>query len=252
MNVVQYTWHRQSRTEYTAAALTAQLCHWLVVMGLSPDTLDRCTAVVADEVRHAAICHAMYLHVGGTQDQVSIVPESLWHADDPQAPVPWRAVSAVAGLACEESVALPVFKTRVRNATDPLALETVEAILRDEARHRAFAWDVLDELAELLGHEPVRAWVRPRIAWWLRIYLTAELRDDEPVYSAEELGFGLIDRREHWALMRACVEEVVIPRFQQRGLLEASIDGDALKTELISVGGRLVPPWAPGVARPVS
>jgi hypothetical protein len=244
MNVVQRTWLRQSRTEYTAAALTAQLVHWMVAMGLSPDLLRRGAQVIADEVDHAAICHALYLHAGGPPRQAAIQQQHLQHQDDPQAPMHLRAISAAAGLACEESVALPVFRLRVRNATEPKALETVTTILRDEATHRAFAWDLLDELRGHLGLDLVRAWVRPRIAWWLRIYLTAELTDDEPVYTADELGWGLIDRREHWTSMRQTVETQVIPRFQRLDLLEPHVTGDDLIPELVRRDGRLVPPWS--------
>ncbi len=243
MNVVQYTWWRQSRTEYMAAALTSQMTHWMIAVGLSPSMLKRATQVVADEVDHAAICHALYLHVGGDAEQVEIKQSMLVHADDPDAPINLRTISAAAGLACEESVALTVFRARLRNATDPLARETVATILRDEATHRAFAWDLLDELVDRLGHDTVHTWARPRIAWWLRIYLMARLRPEEPTFTPEQLAFGLIDRREHWTMMRETVEDTVIPRFIERGLLAAGTTGDELESELVVRNDKVVAPW---------
>jgi len=235
MNVVQYTWHRQSRTEYMAAALTSQMLHWLITLGLNPDLLVRGARVVRDEIRHAAICHELYLHVGGEAKQMPVKPSQLWHSDDPKAPVHLRAITAAGELACEESVALSVFRARLENATDPMAREVCEVILRDEATHRAYAWSVLEALIALQGLDAVRDWARPRIAWWLRIYLTAKLRPNEPEYSPEQLGFGLIDRRSHWTMMRATVEEDVIPRFQSLGLLESSVTGSDLERELAAM-----------------
>lgn len=245
MNVAQYTWHRQARTEYMAAALTAQACHWMLRCGLSPDTLTRSTRVVADEVRHSAQCHELYLLAGGDPAPLPIADAQLSHADDPDAELPERLLTAVGELAVEESVALAVFRLRLANATQPRVREVVSGILTDEAFHRAFAWDVLDELVEHLGLPRVRAWVRPRLAWWVRIYATTELRPDEPVFTVDELGFGLIDRRRHWAAMAATVRNVVLPRFRRRGLLEDGVGLPELRQELRWVDGRPAPPWVP-------
>lgn len=240
MDVVQRAWLRQSRTEYTAASLVAEMTHWMCVVGLSPDLLVRATRVVSDEVRHATICHELYLHAGGAPTPVSLVPRQLIHADDPEAPMHLRLITAAGELACEESVALTVFRMRLENATDPMARDVCEVILRDESTHRVFAFDVLDALSELYGLEPVRAWVRPRLCWWLRIYLRAKLRDEEPRYEPSALAFGLIDRREHWQAMRETVESKVIPAFQKRGLLEPEATGELLTRELETFDPRAV------------
>ena len=88
--------------------------------------------------------------------------------------------------------------------------------------------------------DTVRAWVRPRLAWWLRGYLGARLRQNEPVYSERALSYGLIDRREQWAAMRETVSADVIPRFVKRGLLEAEVGFDDLVAEYEAMNG--VPP----------
>jgi hypothetical protein len=249
VNRVQQTWWRQSRTEYSAAALVAEMTHWLIALGVNPDLLVRATRVVSDEVRHATICRELFLHVGGSPDPVPLRPAALAHADDPDAPMHLRAITAAGELACEESVALVVFRMRLDNATDPLAREVCEVILRDEATHRAFAWELLDELIQMQGLDRVRAWVRPRVAWWLRIYLGAQLQEREPVYPPDDLAYGLIDRRAHWTAMRRCVETEVIPRFQERGLLEAEADANVLIAELADMRGR-APGRSASVASP--
>jgi hypothetical protein len=110
------------------------------------------------------------------------------HADDPDADISLRALTAAGELACEESVAVAVFRARLANARDPMAREVVEIILRDEANHRAFAWDLIDELIGLLGHARARAWTQPRVAWWLRVYLRARLEQQVERYTPAQLG----------------------------------------------------------------
>lgn len=231
-DVVHYCWFRQSRTEYMAAAQSSELLHWALQCGVSPELAVRLTRLVADEVRHAAMCHELYLHVGGPPQQVPLQPRQLRHQDDPDAPMVWRAVTASVELACEETVALPVFRARERNATDPKAAEVIAIILRDEATHRRLGWDLVDEFITLLGQDAVRAWARPRIPFWLRTYLLAEVSKKERVYTPNQLAVGLIDRREHWQLMVDCVREQVIPRFQKRGLLEDDATFEELQAEL--------------------
>lgn len=237
----QYAWLRQARTEYAAAALTAEMLHWIIMIGLSPETLERGARVVADEVGHAHLCHELYLLCGGTL-AVAVEPAALRHAADPGAPLLMRALTAAGQLAIEESIALPVFSLRVRNAVQPRVREVVERILRDEAFHRAYAWDVLDELIERMGLDVARGWVRPRLASWTRPYLSARLRDDEPVWSDAQLGMGLIDRREHWQAMRACLSDVVLPRFAKRGLVNEQLTAAELAAELANH----TPPTTPG------
>lgn len=235
--LVQKTWRRQSRTEYTAAALVSEMTHWMLMLGVSPDLCYRATRVVRDEVRHSTICNELYRHAGGTE-AIEIRPGQLRHRDDRDQPVHLRCITAAGELACEESVALDVFRMRLDNATDPMAREVCEVILRDEATHRAFAWELLDELVRMQGLDAVRAFARPRIPWWLRVYLGAALRDREPVYPTAALAFGVIDRRAHWTAMRQTVEQDVLPRFAERGLLEDSATGASLEAELRELHGR--------------
>ncbi len=238
MNAVQTAWFRQSRTEYMAASLVAEVTHWMHLLGVNPDLLVRATRVVSDEVRHATICRELYVHVGGDDTPIQIEPKRLSHRDDPGAPIPLRTITAAGQLACEESVAVAVFRLRVRNATDPMAREVCEVILREESTHRGFAFAVLDDLMRILGDDTVREWVRPRLPWWLRTYLLAELTENEPVYPPEDLAFGLVDRREHWAAMRDTVVSDVLPMFHRRGLLEEDAGLDELHAELVAMNGR--------------
>lgn len=238
-----YTWLRQSATEYMAAGQTAQLLHWLILLGVSPDTLTRCARVVSDEVRHSTDCYRLYEHVGGPPRAVPAPPSHLHHADDPDADVVWRAVTALGQLAVEESVALPVFQLRVRNARDPEVRSVCEGILRDEAFHRAFAWDALEELTEALGPPAMNAWVAPRLGWWLRVYLLEAPTPGDVVFTEDDLAVGLIDREEHWSVMRGAVDAVILPRFRRLGLCGVAVDAAALTHELRAQGPRPVPPW---------
>lgn len=234
MNPIQKTWYRQSGTEYRAAALVCEMSHWMLMLGVRPDLCYRATRVIRDEIRHATICHALYQHAGG-QEVIPLKIQQLVHQDDIDQPVHLRCITAAGELACEESVALEVFRMRLANATDPMARDVCSVILKDEAIHRAFAWSLLSELIQMQGLEQVRAYCRPRIAWWLRVYLGAKIKEKENVYTPEQLAFGLIDRREHWQAMRDTVENDVIPRFQKYGLLEDAANGQTLQKELAAL-----------------
>ena len=48
---VQRTWRLRTVAEYTSAARTAELLHWLLAVGASPDTLGVCHRIVGDEFR---------------------------------------------------------------------------------------------------------------------------------------------------------------------------------------------------------
>lgn len=242
MNPVQLTWYRQVQTEYASAALAAQMCHWMVVLGMSPDTLVRATRLITDELRHSEQCRTLYLSAGGDPDKIEIDARNLWIKDDPEAPLVTRLISAVGALAVEESLALAVFQRRLENATDPEAREVMRSIVKDEAFHSAFAWDALDELAEILGRERLRAQIRPRIAWWLRNY-TNKPSANEPVFPPDALAFGLIDRHEHWAILQACAKDVILARLVQRELLEPDATLPGVVAELAVADGRPQPPW---------
>jgi len=228
----QYTWLRQARTEYAAAALCSELLHWLHLLGVSPDTLQRCTRLVSDEVSHSLLSHELYQLAGGEPRAVPTPPQLLTHADDPDASTVWRCVTAAAELAIEESVALPVFAARLDNAGPEDVRERIAQIHRDEAFHRAFAWDLVDELTEALGVDAMRAWITPRLPFWFRIYLRPRSLDHEPTYTDQQLAYGLIDRRQHWQLMQACARDVVFARFVQRGLVEDGVTADVVAAEV--------------------
>ncbi|HND32476.1 MAG TPA: hypothetical protein PLA94_20920 [Myxococcota bacterium] len=232
MKGVQESWLRQSRAEYRAAGRIAELTHWLITLGVRPDLLVRATRVLSDKVRHATLSRELYLHAGGSSDPVGLPSKQLIHADDVGAPVAFRALSAAGELACEESVSLAVFRLRQENARDPVARELCEGILRDGALHRVFAWELMDELLRLHGTAAVRAWVRPRLAGWLRRSLVAAPPPDQPGYSAEELAFGLMDRQPQWQAMQQALADDVLPHFRERDLLEAAATPTLLLAEL--------------------
>ena len=229
---VQLCWFHQARTEYSAASLASELCHWLMLLGLSPELLMRNSRLIGDEVRHSALCHELYLHAGGVDEPVPTSRSRLIHGEDCEAELELRALSAAGALACEESVALAVFRARLANASEPMARELVELILRDEANHRAFAWDLIDALVERIGRPRARAWAEPRIARWLRVYLLARLEGPVQSYSPAQLAMGLIDRRQHREIMQRDVREQIIPRFIERELLAPSETFESLVLQL--------------------
>ncbi len=202
-----------------AAGLQAQMLHWLVQVGVRPELLVRTSQAISDEVRHSALCQRLYSQLGGPPSAIPIAADQLAHKDDADQETGWRALTAAAEMACEESVAVAVFKARLANATHPAVQELCRMILQDEAVHRGLAWDLLEELKSLLGPDAAKAYAQPRVGFWLRNYTEAFLEAAPIVYTEDQLGLGLVQREEHWMLMRDCAVEDVLPRFERLGFV---------------------------------
>lgn len=240
--IVRATWRKQARTEYRATALTAELALWCVQLGLSPTTITRASRLAADEVDHSTGSFALYQLAGGTDAAVE-APAQLAHTDDPELPLTWRIVAAAADLAIEETLSVPIFARRCELAKVEAAHALCTRILRDEAVHRAFAWDLLDELAALHGQEAMRTYVRSRLPWWLRgLYGLLSQRPGAP-RGPEANAWGVLERDEHAAALLEAVQAQVFGRLQRRDWLEPEASLTALSRELPGVDGRPVPPW---------
>ena len=153
-------WQNRIAAEYCSAALTADLLHNLIVLGVSPDTLADCHRIVSDELRHAELSREVALAAGATGAAIALKSGSM---SLPQGPLLESTLFYVSEFfCCGETVARPLFRAMLANAKRPLAVRAVEVIIKDEARHSAFGWQLLDELLER-APEPLRLRLRERV-----------------------------------------------------------------------------------------
>lgn len=111
-----------------------------------------------EEARHAEVCHDMAERLGGYIEkpieqlfQTSVSTHGVRQAAL-KADVPLEGI--IAALVCTaEEIAFDVFKHLQEVTTDPVALQIVRYIMRDESRHCAFGWYFLEEICEDLSDE---------------------------------------------------------------------------------------------------
>jgi hypothetical protein len=218
MQAVRRTWAARTLAEYRSSAITAELLHWLITVAVSPDTLDTCHRIVSDELAHADLSREAFLAAGGDASALPLPRESLFLRHAPDEVLELRCLAVAADVyCCGETVAVPLFIALGEKATEPTAVAALERILRDEAVHKAFGWQLLDELLERLG-EPGRAWLAPRIPGYIQRIdktYTAYGTDITPHGAA----WGLMPPARFTEVARSCIAEVIRPRFEKRGLL---------------------------------
>lgn len=218
MRRVQRVWAQRVEAEYRSAAHTAELLHWLIACGVSPDTLALAQRIVSDELAHAELSRDVLLAAGGHDGQVQVRQEQLFLGHGAGQPVLHRALAVVCEMfCCGETVAVPLFHAMRAGASAPEAVAALDRIQRDEAVHRAFGWTTLDELLELAG-EPGEALVRELVPGALERmqegYSSASTEHTE-LHAA----WGLLAGAAHGPIVARCVAEVIAPRFRERGLL---------------------------------
>jgi hypothetical protein len=205
--------------EYNSAALSAQLLHWLIQLGVSPDSISACHRIVQEEFRHAELSREVLLQLGGSPEAIHIPYEQLTFQLDKEAPVPFRALSLCAQtFCCGESTAVPLFKALLEHSNSSITDPVLKQILHDEAGHKVFGWTVLDELLELMG-EVATVWLRKRVPDYIE-----ELRESYDCRwrqcSEEEMRYGAMPGILYKEISERCIEEVLIPRFKARALLD--------------------------------
>lgn len=218
MERVRRQWVAQVQVEYASAARTAELLHWLIQLGVSPDTLETCRRVVADELVHAELSRDTVVAAGGDAAAIPIDPATLVLTHEQGGSLPARALGAVAAIfCCGESLAVPLFLEMRREATEPAAVTALDRIVKDEAVHRAFGWNALDELLERFGDDG-RALLASRLPAYIeeaRTTYTGRAFERSDVHRA----FGLIDIERYEALTETCIQDVLLPRFRALGVL---------------------------------
>lgn len=220
MDRVRKLWRSQITTEYTSSAQTAELLHWLIVVGASPDVIERGRAIVGDEQRHAEFARDVYIAAGGDDGQVDLDPAQLVSKIDLGAPLLARALSMTAKVfCCGESVAVPLFLELHEHAREPVVVTALARICQDEARHRAFGWDTLDELLELSG-EQGRSWLKARVPAFIEGVVGFYSGGREGPFPEHRRHWGMLPPHRYGEIATRCAEEVLRPRFRARGLLD--------------------------------
>lgn len=141
-------WRARAAAEHRSAAQAARLLHLSVVLGLDRTHIDALARTVTDELDHAALAHAVSLALGGDDAPVD-VELSLLLPEPGRGPLAEALLLCLAELCVGETLAVDLFATMRVAATHPEARVALDRILRDEPRHRRWAWRHLDALLAL-------------------------------------------------------------------------------------------------------
>jgi hypothetical protein len=211
-------WSRRAWGEYGAIsespALQIRFCH----DDCPPDAALFFTLRSQEESRHAEVCWRMAEALGGyyEQPEVSAYQGSVaTHGIRRMALDPAISLEGtIAALVCAaEEIAFDVFRHLIEITPNPVAGQIARLVLRDEVRHCAFGWALLEQRMPLLD-EAARQGVRDAVVTMiekveLNGYHSAWLAPDSPASRIEVE----VDRLTWEAGLGATVEELEKPVF---------------------------------------
>jgi hypothetical protein len=178
--------------------------------------MQKALSIVRDELDHAALAHACLVELGGADVPVPLDVAAL--AEPPTDGVLGGLVDSVVKNFClGETFAVPLFDAMRRNATHPAVRPVITRVLQDEAIHRQFGWDALDEL---LGRDPgVAARITARLPGWIEAFREAYAPDavGEPL-GDEERAAGLLELERYREVFWTTLRGDVARKLERRGL----------------------------------
>lgn len=221
---VQLEWRERIAAEYTSAAITHHLVHWLIQLGAPPDLIEAGLVIVGDELAHSRASHEVYGAAGGSEmpaidaDKLALVRrEGDLYLD---------VLRVVVRVFClGETIAVPLFVHLRAGCTEPVAREALDRIVRDEARHRDFGWDLLDWLQQ---SSPIASHVSALVGTALPAMLAdleksygddnVAVQSDDGAMPDEDRSWGLAPAREYAEVLATARERDFRPRFAARGI----------------------------------
>jgi hypothetical protein len=169
-----------------------------------------------DERDHSALSRKVYARAGGDAADVNLRREVHGPYAPPYTNPLHRALELSASVyCCGETVAVPLFLTMLRGAIQPLAVSTLQRILKDEGRHRAFGWASLKALLRLGGAD-ARAFLLPRVPMYVSGVVDAYTAPSRRL-SAVERAWGMLPPQDYAGIVREAARKVIIPRFAAAG-----------------------------------
>jgi 1,2-phenylacetyl-CoA epoxidase catalytic subunit len=221
-------WRNRVAAEYRSASITAQTLHWAIVVALPEPILKTAIRIVGDEIDHATLSHEVLVEIGGGDEPVALNPHHLSLPEASEGPLPALVDAVVDNFCLGETFAVPLFARMREGTTLPVARAALDRILRDEAVHRAFGWDTLDEIIAL-APDPVRARIQARLPGWLSSFAQGygTLRPQEPL-SDDERGAGLIRLDEYVEIWHRTVRDDLSQRFARRGIAIPEFPGSGI------------------------
>lgn len=210
-------WTRRVAAEYRSAAIAASLVHRAIAAGFPEPLLHTGLRIVRDELDHASLSHGCLGVLAGEEAPVALEVGPLV-SPKVESLLASLVDTVVQDFCLGETLAVPLFRAMHRGTRHPAVLPVLVRILADEAVHRQFGWDALDEL---LARDPtgVRAYVGERLGGWLDAVRDAYAPPGPSApLDPDERACGLLERAEYREVFWQTVHADLAPRFRKRDL----------------------------------
>ncbi len=211
-------WANRVRAEYRSAAIAAQVLQWCIRFGLPRPLLDTAHRIVRDELDHAHLGHVCLQALGGEKTPIALDQASLAPRTSEDGALAALLDTLMHNFLFGETLAVPLFGAMRSETTQPEARAALDRILRDEAVHRAFGWDLLDALLALdaIG---VRTRLEARLPQAVREFTCTygSVPDGPPLLDTERAAGLLPPGRYRQIFAETCAGELA-RRFDDRGI----------------------------------
>ncbi|HWA75393.1 MAG TPA: hypothetical protein VG937_23810 [Polyangiaceae bacterium] len=140
-------WRENGRTEHASVASFARLTLELLAVGAPASLVAAANLDGLDEIRHTEACFALAESLDGRAQSPAPFPEAEKASALPRArryALARLAITSLIDGAIQEGVSARVAAKLSRRAVRPAIAAVLEQIARDEGRHAAHAWDIVE------------------------------------------------------------------------------------------------------------
>lgn len=138
-------WRENGRTEHASVAAFARLTLDLMALGAPAKLLEDAGRDSLDEIRHADLCFSLARALDGKSESPAAFPAVRGSRRTFRMLALARlAVDSLIDGALHEGISARVLARLAKRCEDPAAREVVLELARDEGRHAAHGWDVVE------------------------------------------------------------------------------------------------------------
>ena len=216
-------WKNRVQAEYTSAAITAQVLQWMIVMAMPDSLINTAMRIVRDELDHARLSHDCYIEFGGDDAPPEIHANQLVFDSSKEGVYSSFVQILIRSFCLGETFAVPLFHRMYEGVSHPTAQKVLTRVLKDEAVHRAFGWEVLDELLSRDAQNliPFIEQSLPKLVQGFQLAYANEHHDLS--VEEEERQKGLMSAQDYREIWIQTYQNDVIHRFAKRNITAPSL-----------------------------
>ena len=211
-------WKNRVQAEYTSAAITAQVLQWMIVMGMPDPLINTAMRIVRDELDHARLSHDCYIEFGGDDAPPEIHANQLVFNSAKEGVYASFVQVLIRSFCLGETFAVPLFHRMYEGVSHPMAQRVLTRVLQDEAVHRAFGWDVLDELLSRDAQNLI-PFVEQLLPTLVQEFQTAYANEHHDLtVNEQERQVGLMSAQDYREVWTQTYQNDVTQRFAKRNI----------------------------------